>query len=303
MNPEDRQPAAYRAEETAPAQSPAYGYVIVHPDGTVQGLTGYDRELSVSNLPGAWGATDPQIFTPAQIRHGQIESTDRHENRHVSIFMSSADERMRRFLVTAAPVRIQVYIIRLNAEAVADGGPIDFETQGLTMESGILGKFGFSGATIAAELTPEVYLHGGEIPRVYFSRRCNHALFDAGCGLDRDAAGYTFTTLIASLDSVQREMVITDQMPDVAADFFSTGQVEVTGLGMNFCVGWSEHDGSDTKLKLTTWHPEFEVGQTVIVRAGCRHTVADCRRLNNIANFGGFPHVPSRNPTVNSIRA
>lgn len=303
MNPEDRQPAAFRAEETAPAQSPAYGYVIVHPDGTVQAITGYDRSLSVANLPAGWGTSDPQTFVPAQIRHGQIESTDRHETRKVNIFVSSADERMRRFLVTAAPMRIQVYIVRFNAEAVAAGDAIDYETQGQTVESGILGKFGFSGATIAAELTPEVYMHTGEVPRFYFSRRCNHPLFSAACGLDRDAAGHTFSTTILSLDSVQREMVLDGQKAGVTAGAFSNGQVAVTTLGMNFTVGWSEHTGSDTKLKLTTWHPEFEVGQAVVARVGCLHTVANCRTLDNVANFGGFPHVPNRNPTVNSLRA
>lgn len=303
MEPEDRQPEAFRAEETAPAQSPAYGYIIVHPDGTIQGWTGYDRPLVVANLPAGWGASDPQTFTPSQIRHGHIESTDRHEPRHVNIFVSSAAEKLRRFLVTAAPVRIQVYIIRLNAEAVATGGTIDFETQGLTMESGILGKFGFSGATIAAALTPEVFLHNGEVPRFFYSRRCNHPLFSAGCGLDRDAAAYLFTTTIAVLEPVQREIVITGQKASVDADFFSTGQLFVTALGMHFSVGSSSFDGGNTRLKLTTWHPEFAVAQAVTVRAGCRHTVADCRRLDNVANFGGFPHVPSRNPTVNSIRA
>lgn len=298
MNPEDRQPLALRAEERSPHQTPAYGYTIQHPDGTYQFLTGLDRPIRVSNLPAAWGAADPQTFTPTQIKHGTVTASDRHEPRHVTIYADSADTRLRRFLVTAAPTKIRMWIIRFNAEAILEDATVDYTTHAQIIESGVLGKFGFSGLTIAAELTPDVFFQGGEIPRFFFSRRCNHPLFSTGCGLAK--ASFAFDSEIVSLDPVQREMVILGRKAAVDADYFSTGHLLVDDLGMHFSIGWSEHTGaSNTKLKLTTWHPEFTVGQTLTAYAGCRHTVADCTRLGNVANFGGFPHIPTKNPTLN----
>lgn len=247
------------------------------------------------------GAGNPATFRPAQIRHGSITATEKNEPRHLNIFTTSTDPNLRKFLLTAAPVKIKLWVLRFNDVAVLTGDPIDFTTNGQIIESGILGKFGFSQSTIAAELTPEVFFQNGEVPRLYFSRRCNHVLYGPGCGLDRDHPAFTFATTIAALDPVQREILVTGQKADVGGDYFSAGHISVPILGLHFTVGWSAHDAANTKLKLTTWHPELVLGQSVVVLAGCRHTVADCRRFGNVANFGGFPHVPNRNPTVNSI--
>jgi hypothetical protein len=293
----ERQPAHFRGEEKASAQSSAYGYVIKHPDGTFQFLTGLDVALSVANLPDIFGAAEPQEFTPTQIRHGIIAAQSKYEPRHVNLSVPSVDTRLRRFLVTAAPVKIQAWILRFNAAAIQAGQALDYENDGLILESGILGQFAFSGGTILSELTPEVYLQSGGVPRYYSQRRCNHVFGSRACGVA--LADVSFATTIASLNPIQREMTITGQKADVAADYFSAGHFRHTLLGMDFAVGWSEFDGGNTKLKLTTWHPEFDAGQAITAYAGCRHTVADCRRFENAANFGGFPHVPKKNPSVN----
>lgn len=294
---EARQPAPMRGEEQRPAQAPAYAYVIKHPDGTMQFLTGLDKAFSVANLPETFAAADPQEFTPTQIKHGIIAAQSKFEPRHVNLSVPSNDPRLRRFLVTAAPTKIEAWILRFNAAAILNGDVLDYETDGAILESGILGQYAFQGPTILAELTPQVFLQGGSIPRFYSQRRCNHPLFGPGCGLDK--ANFAFTADVLSLNPAQREMVIEGQRPDSAAGYFSAGHLRHAVLGMDFAIAWSEHTGSDTKLKLMAWHPEFETGQSVTAYAGCAHTVADCRRLGNVANFGGFPHVPKKNPTTN----
>ena len=54
-------------------------------------------------------------------------------------------------------------------------------------------------------------------------------------------------------------------------------------------------------MKLITWHPEIAIGDELTAFYGCQHTTADCTLFGNIANFGGFPYVPSTNPTLNSV--
>lgn len=294
---ESRQAAPFRGEEQRPSQAPAYGYVIRHPDGTMQFLTGLDRAFSVENLPASFAAASPQVFTPTQIKHGIIAAQSKFEPRHVNLSVPSNDPRLRRFLVTAAPTKIEAWILRFNAGAILSGDVLDYKRDGSILESGILGQYAFQGPAILAELTPQVFLQGGSIPRFYSQRRCNHPLFSFGCGLDK--ANFSFTAEILTLNPAQREMIIEGQRPDSPANYFNAGHLRHAILGMDFAIAWSEFSGGDTKLKLLAWHPEFETGQTLTAYAGCAHTVADCRRLGNVANFGGFPHVPKKNPTTN----
>lgn len=294
---QSRQAAPFRGEEQRPAQSPAYGYVIKHPDGTMQFLTGLDKSFTVENLPETFGASDTQEFTPTQIKHGIIAAQSKFEPRHVNLSVPSNDVKIRRFLMTAAPTKIEAWILRFNAGSILSGDVLDFTRDGSILENGILGQYAFQGAAILAELTPQVFLQGGSIPRFYSQRRCNHPLYSIGCGLDKSA--FSFTADILSLNPAQREIVIEGQRPDSPAGYFAAGHLRHATLGMDFAIAWSEHAGSDTKLKLMAWHPEFETGQSLTAYAGCAHTVADCRRLGNVANFGGFPHVPKKNPAVN----
>ncbi len=294
---EARLTGAFKAEERSPHQAAAYCYVIKFPDGVMQFLTGLDRNVRVANLPEYFDAADPQTFTSTQIKHGIIAAQSKFEPRHVNLMVPSTDARLRRFFVTAAPVKIEAWIIRLNGDAIIEDGIVDYALHGSIMESGVLGQYAFDGPTILAELTPEVFLQGGSVPRFYSSRRCNHALFGFGCGLNRD--DHSFTAEILTLTPGQREMIIEGQRPSSPAGYFSGGHLNHPILAMEFAVAWSEFSGGNTKLKLATWHPEFNVGDTITAFAGCAHTVAACREFGNAANFGGFPHVPKKNPTTN----
>lgn len=60
--------------------------------------------------------------------------------------------------------------------------------------------------------------------------------------------------------------------------------------------------GDDLQLLLP--FPDSILGSTVVILAGCDHTVTTCdSKFNtpsdpqsNVVNFGGFPFVPTKNP-------
>lgn len=295
----DQNPA-FLGEEQSPHLTAAYAYVIEEPGGTRMFLTQWTAPVSISGLPAAMGADDPQEFTPAPIRHGPITTSDRFEQRSTSISLSTEDQTMRRFFTTAAPVRLKAWIMRLVGTNLRTGTDLAYSNNAIVVEAGILSNWTFKGNEIAVAVTPEAFHTDRAIPRFYFERQCNHQLYGPDCGLDK--ADFSWETTIVSLNPAQREIVVVGQAPSVAETRFNSGHLFHPGTGLFFTIGWSAYDSGNTKLKMITWHPELEVGDPITAYHGCRHTTTDCSLFENEANFGGFPFVPNTNPTLNGVR-
>lgn len=297
----DRQPDAYFAEEQAPHTTATYAYVVQHEDGSAVFWTTWDREVVIANLPANMGAANPQAFTPVQVRHGQVTSNDRYENRFTALTVGTEDTSLRRFFVAAAAVRLKAWIIRINGDKLRDEVALEYAENCLIIESGILSAFSFKGQAVAARITPEPFYVDRAVPRYYFERLCNHALYGAGCNVDKNA--FDFASEIVSMNPAQREIVTLGRPVGGAADRWVAGMFFHDASGNHFAVAWSQFDGvSNYKLKLHTWNPEFQVGDTLTLYAGCNHTTTDCQnKFGNLANFGGFAFVPNRNPAVNGV--
>jgi hypothetical protein len=297
----DRQPDAYFAEEQAPHTTAAYAYVVQHEDGSAVFWTTWDKAIEITGLPANMMADDPQTFTPVQVRHGAVTANDKYENRFTALTVGTQDTELRRFFVAAAAVRLKAWIIRINGEKLRDGVPLAYAENCLIIESGILSAFSFKGQVVAARITPEPFYVDRAVPRYYFERLCNHSLYGPGCNLNKTA--FDFASEILSLNPAQREIVVQGRPVGALTDHFTAGYFFHDPSGNNFACAWSAYSGaSDFKLKLHTWNPEFEVGDTITLFAGCNHTTGDCQnKFGNIANFGGFPRIPNRNPVVNGV--
>lgn len=291
---------AFIGEEQSPHLTAAYAYVLEEPGGDRMFLTGWNQPISITGLPAAMGADDPQEFTPAPVRHGPITTSDRFEQRSTAISLHSEDETMRRFFTTSAPVRLKAWIMRLVGTNLRTGDALAYENNAIVVEAGILSNWTFKGTEIAVALTPEAFHTDRAVPRFYFERQCNHQLFGDGCGLDKE--DHKWETTILSVNPAQREIIVDGQAPGVPETRFNSGHLFHDATGLFFTIGWSAYDGSDTKLKLITWHPELAEADTITAYFGCRHTTADCALFENEANFGGFPFVPNTNPSLNGVR-
>jgi hypothetical protein len=291
---------AFLGEEQSPHLTASYAYVIEEPGGDRMFLTQWNRPITISGLPAGMGADDPQEFTPAPVRHGPVTTSDRFEQRSTSISLTTEDEAMRRFFTTAAPVRLKAWIIRLVGTNLATTRALVYSNNAIVVEAGILSNWVFKGNEIAVAVTPEAYHTDRAVPRFYFERQCNHQLYGDGCELDKE--DFKWETTILSVNPAQREIILVGQAPGVGATRFSSGHFFHDLTGHFFTIGWSAHDGSNTKLKLVTWHPELAATNTVTAYHGCRHTTEDCAEFENEANYGGFPYVPNTNPTLNGVR-
>lgn len=286
-------------EEQAPHLAASYAYVIEEPGGSKMFLVGWSADVSIANLPAAFGAADPQTFTAAPIKHGPINSNDKFQSRSTSMSLPTNNDSMRRFFTTAAPVRLKVWIMRLVGDALRTDQVLDYERHAWIIESGVISQWSFQGIEIACTITPESFHSDRSIPRFYFERQCNHPLYGIGCGLDKTS--FDWATDIVSVNSAQREIVVTGQAPGVPETRFGAGHFDHDATGLTFTIAWSAYDGGNTKFKLLTWHPDLAPGDTLTAYHGCRHTTEDCALFGNLANFGGFPRVPSSNPTLQGV--
>lgn len=297
-----QRPDAFAAQERAPHLRPAYLYIVQTEDGGAMFLTNRDRPVTCSDLPAEMGAANPQTFLPAQVKHSAVQSKDRYEEASTTLTVTVENQTLQRYFLTAAAVMLKAWIMRGQSEAADTGDdvyPLKYGETAITVQSGILGKVGFQGNTIGVRLTPEPFYVEGRVPRVYFSRECNHFLYGprfrgVGCGVDKEA--FKFETTIAAVNPSQRTITITGKRPGSPENFFNRGHFENLTIGGKMTIAWGAFDGDNTSLKLAAWNPDLFPGQSIKAFGGCAHTKAACTLFGNLDNFGGFPDIPNRTP-------
>jgi uncharacterized phage protein (TIGR02218 family) len=122
--------------------------------------------------------------------------------------------------------------------------------------------------------------------RARYQKHCRHALYDAGCTLNR--SDFRTEAVLTARTDLTLTAVEFDVPPDGE---FTAGYVE-HGMGRRAIV---EHTG-DT---ITLGRPLLgtEVGDSVSAFSGCDHSFATCQtKFINDPNYGGFLHIPRRNP-------
>lgn len=131
------------------------------------------------------------------------------------------------------------------------------------------------------------------IPRYKFQGLCNHVLYDGRCAISRASFAYTGTVGAVGGTSI-----------------------EVIGLEAAMGAGWAlagyvkQTDDSDFRSVLAQSGDTLSIPLpfnstpgTVIVQAGCDHTLATCKaKFNNVPNFGGYPYVPWKDPFQAGVR-
>lgn len=284
------------------APTAAYAYVLKYSNSeeTVC-LTGWEKAVQISGLPAFLGLADPQTFDGAQIAHSEANSGANYERRDITVFMGVNNDRLRRYFATASAEKIQVYIIRLGTKKLETGETLEYTTDGFLLFSGVVGKIGIEGSQIGAQITPEPFLANQNLPRMFFSRACNHVLGGPACGVDLEAFRHDST--IAALFPSEKLVELSTAPP--GSNWFRAGKVIHAPTGAVIGITWSDllGTGGNARVRLNFWSPDLEVGQAISLYPGCRHIVEDCgpSKFDNVANFGGFPYVPNRNPAMHGV--
>ena len=128
--------------------------------------------------------------------------------------------------------------------------------------------------------------------RARYQKTCRHALYQRGCNLtDTDFAD------AASVSSITKLAVTLATDPSGVSGFYIGGMIEFNGVKRYI----TNHAGTSLTLMRAFNDLESEVAasgtQAVTLYPGCDHTKATCiAKFNNLANYGGFPFIPKKNP-------
>jgi hypothetical protein len=120
--------------------------------------------------------------------------------------------------------------------------------------------------------------------RRLYSRACSHVLYSAACGA---------TPILASAEvirSIGRQVELASLPPEVAG-MLAGGWLQTPAGARHMIVN---EFGSGIEM---LYPVAIEAGTEVLLTAGCDHSTATCAaRFDNLANYGGFPFIPSKNP-------
>lgn len=127
--------------------------------------------------------------------------------------------------------------------------------------------------------------------RLPWQRQCPHSIFDSSCGLNK--AAYANTAVVEALSgtTVQAAGLAAAGEGRLAAGFIEW----TTAEGLSAWRAVTAHTTNLIDLLGGTYG--LTVGDTIVAYPGCPRSAEACDgRYGNIANFGGFRHLPSRSP-------
>jgi uncharacterized phage protein (TIGR02218 family) len=142
--------------------------------------------------------------------------------------------------------------------------------------------------------TDLIYLNSA-FPRNYYLPACNHALFDAGCGLVKSVYAISGTVTGGTAKHISSALAQAD-------GFFALGYVVMTSganLGLQRSVKAFSGGGFDL---LYPFPVACANGDTFTGYPGCDKTQTTCTtKFANAARFRGFPYVPPPETVVNGM--
>jgi hypothetical protein len=277
-------------------------YVIRNTDsGATLQLTNYDEGFTVVAgsevvIPATW---TNGVFTRAAIQHDSIQLTSDTTIKGVAVTISATDTMFQRLFFTIPTSRILIDIYRLN-------DVLNFTADGMIrIFSGELTSNSFAGLTYTGSFAPITFSIDKPIPRFFNQRRCNYVHYGPGCGLNKD--NFSSHAVISSWLRYSRQLVVTitaiSPNTGIAGGLYSNGYLiePITGSKIGIVSGTDNGDGT-SNLFVQYWIPELEtVGSNLLVYRGCPHNVPGCNSFGNIANYGGEPFIPLKNPSYDGI--
>lgn len=227
-------------------------------------------------------------WTPRAIRHGAITSSGTLDKSAVEVTAGS-DIELGDFFRAAPPSRqVQLNIYRGHV------GSDEYRR----IWAGRVLNAAFEGPEVKFSCEPV----STSIRRVGLRRNyqygCPHVLYGEACGLSRAAntAKGQLKTVIdgqnAVLELSTRSLVL--KAAEVIGGVFTVSLPD--GRTTRRAVVRAVDVPGGIRVKLMSVTPELKEGLTATISRGCAHNWDACKRFGNQLNYGGFPHIPSKNP-------
>lgn len=127
--------------------------------------------------------------------------------------------------------------------------------------------------------------------RLSWGRGCPHALYDRSCRVNPA----DFATAI-EIEQVSGNTIVSSGFAGRADGYFSGGFIVFTStLGAIERRAIKIHAGN--AIALLGASDGLEAGMAITAHPGCDRVTATCEgKFNNLPNYGGFPHLPTKSP-------
>jgi len=123
-------------------------------------------------------------------------------------------------------------------------------------------------------------------------RKCQARLGDKFCNIDIENSKFSANAVVQEITS-DREFIVTD-LHAYQDGWFSNGKIRRVSDVQDMTIRSDSVSGANRTITLWDRVPsDLSVGDSIILIAGCDHTLATCRdKFGNAVNFQGFPHIP-----------
>jgi hypothetical protein len=227
------------------------------------------------------------IYYPLPITRTAIEITQSFSNAitiDITVPASSELARAAAFIRSVDDLKIKIIRTHRGTDYATDretiwdgyGTYFDANDDTVTVSSGTLIQAALSGDTNA----------------VFYSKSCNHRLYDGRCKVIE--ADHTYSATILSFAS--NTITVNDDG--------TTDNALRAGQARNARTGERRFIISNVANVVTIAYAFSDVieGDVVELIEGCNHSKQECRdKFSNIANYGGFLFIPTKNPFEGDI--
>lgn len=219
-----------------------------------------------------------ETYSPATITRSGLEQTNEINRNGIEIRLPRDNPVAALFIASPPEGVVSVTLYRRHTD--------DPDNEFITLWKGrvLAARFSSSEATLKCEPVATSLKRTGL--RARYQLLCRHVLYSAGCGALKE--GFRVDGTVVAVSGVTVQVEAAGTQPD---GYFVAGMLQ-TAQGVRMIVG---HSG--VNLTLIAPMPSLAFGQIVQLYAGCDHSTGQCAgRFGNLANFGGFPFIPLKNP-------
>jgi uncharacterized phage protein (TIGR02218 family) len=219
-----------------------------------------------------------EAYEPATIRRSGIEQGNEINRAGLDITLSRDSALASLFIASPPEGVVSVTIYRYHVT--------DTDNEVVVLWKGRVGGARLSGSELMLRCEPVATSLKRPGLRARYQLLCGHVLYSAGCGALKES--FRVDGTVAAVSGAAVQVAAAASKP---SGYFVAGMLQ-TDVGARMIVG---HAGAN--LDLIAPLPGLAVGQDVRLYAGCDRSTSTClNRFNNLANFGGFPYIPQKNP-------
>lgn len=223
-----------------------------------------------------------KTYAPAPIKRGAVSYDSGVDAQSLDITISSISDPAAQYAASHPVEEIWVQVMRVHM------GQSPLEA--LVVFAGVILPATIKGAAAKFQCVGMKHALRQQLPKWRIQPGCNVSVFSDKCALDPDDHKISGTLDAASIDGLTLSASEFSAQDD---GYYTLGHILVNGHRRMIV----EHSGSTVRLRYPI--PGVAAADAFSAWPGCDGAIETCRdKFNNVANFRGYPDLPTDNPST-----